>query len=210
LLPKLGPYRTGTIQSTLLDQLWPCRETGNWFNIARRIPALYQLPTTNPSLPEAFVNADVAILSISHVAGLNVLDHDEEVRKYRGYYADFHPRIERICEYEVPTIQRTQVDRLVIHTNPGGRRMLGEVCLLPRNMTSFYLGMYQAEVSRLKAEIQQLQMQASATSSAAQQASIASQIAADQAAISALEPKIEQLEQFQARIGPWEREVLTR
>jgi hypothetical protein len=210
LLPKIGPYRTGDIPHSLLVQLWPCRETRNYFNLARRIPAIYQLPTTDPSLPEAFVNADRAILSIPHYEALSVLDRDEEVFRYRGFYPDFHPRIRRICELDVEEIQRREVNRLIVSTDALGRKRLGQVTRLPRTMTAVYLGMYQSEVARLEAEIEALEMQLAMTTDPTQVASMQAQIAANQAAIPPLEAKIDQLEDFQRRIPDWERMVLAR
>lgn len=207
LLPKTGPYRTGEIRDPLFDLLWTCRETGNWVNVARRTPAIYRLPTTDPSLPAAFVSAHSAILSLPHFPALSVLDHDEEVRKYRGYYADFHPFINRGCELDPAVIKRTEVDRLVLSTNAAGNKQLGLVLRLPRNMTGFYLSMYRDEVDRLEGEIEYLQQQImnAPAGSGLQIAQWQAQIAADQAAIPPLEVKIEQLEMFEARIPEWEQ-----
>lgn len=197
LLPKSGPYKTGEIRDPMFDLIWTCRETGTWVNIARRTQAIYQLPTTDPSLPQAFTNAYTSIISIPHFAALDVLDHDEEVRKYKGYYADFHPRINRGCQLDPKVIQQTEVNRLVISTTPAGKKKLGQILKLPASMTGYYLAMYKAEIARLQAIIDD------PLSSPAQKA-------AAQAALPPLETKASQLEQFQDRISDWEQEVLTR
>lgn len=228
LLPKIGPYKTGEIRDPLFDLIWTCRETGTWVNIARRTLAIYQLPTTDPSLPQAFANADIALLSIPNYDSLSVLDHDDVVYEIRGYYADFHPRINQGCQLDPPTIQKTEVNRLVISTGADGKRRLGQVLKVPSSMTGFYLSMFRGEIERLKAEIEQFkqelkdlpgQIAALGRSPGQEQvraqmqsrlAALPGLIAANELAIPPLETKVEQLKSFQKRIPDWEEEMLER
>ncbi|HRX82647.1 MAG TPA: hypothetical protein P5307_26450, partial [Pirellulaceae bacterium] len=71
-----------------------------------------------------------------------------------------------------------------------------------RTMTNYFLGMYRAVVQRMRQRIQDLQDELSGTPppDAQRRAQIQSEIAALEAEIATILPKIEQLEQYEARL----------
>ena len=200
LLPKLGGFDSGDISNPLLDQQWQTAQmtweneegelSGLPANTYRRIKALYHLPEQDPSLAQAFANALQDLFNTPNYPALRVLDRDEEIRQYRGSYADFHPRIFRRCELDPEIVRELEVERIVDEILPSGDIENGEITCLPHRMTSFFLGMYRAEVQRLQAQIDAWQMAGGMQSS----------INAAQSQIDALEAKIELLEAYQRRL----------
>ncbi|MCY2993265.1 MAG: hypothetical protein NTY19_36100 [Planctomycetota bacterium] len=159
LLPRLGQYRSGDIQDSLLDLKWPCSEM-SLPNVSHRSLRLYQLPKTDRNLPAALANAGRSLLSIPHRLGLSVLDHDDDVRKYRGYYADFYPWIQHpypghtlvdlpYCQLDAKIVYEKQVTPLIDTLAPQGQVQLGQISKLPRTLTNFFLNMYEQEINRL-------------------------------------------------------------
>jgi len=219
MLGKIGDYDSGYIRHPLLRGQWQTAEIA-WTDVGgnrrglpanryRRIKALYELREQDPGLAQNFVQALAAMYGISNYRALRVLDRDEEIRRYRGGYVDFHPRIYRpymcprvrfdfglaTCELDPEVVKKQQVDRLIDSLRPDGEVRLGEVTMLPSRLTSFFLNMYRSAVSRLEQQIEQMQQEASEGGP-----SYAAEIAAAQAEIAQLQPKIEQLEAFQKRL----------
>ncbi len=91
-----SPPWAGTVAARLptdiLTSQWQCAEMG-FPNHYRRTLVLYELPRTDPSLPEAYVRSIFDLLAIPHYDALSVLDRDEDWRIYYGSYPNFYPRI---------------------------------------------------------------------------------------------------------------------
>lgn len=200
-LPRLGDYNSGDVDNPLIDHKWQIATMGvpNRF---RRTLVIYQLPTTDPSLPEAFATAVENVLGIPHYDGLSVLERDEDIRRYTGGYVDFHPRVGRMCELDPEVVREEQVVRLVDTRDDDGDIQLGQISRLPRRMTSYFLNMYRAAKRRMEAQIEALQDALAAVPPPDPQtaAQIRAQIAALQADIAAINPKIEQLEAYEERL----------
>ena len=171
-------------------------------NFYRRTLVLYELPRTDRSLPQAFSRAVQSVLSIPHYPALAVLDRDADIRKYTGRYVDFHPLVGRMCELDPQVVYDRQVERLVDIRDDDGEIRLGEISRLPRTMTSYFLGMYRAAVQQMEQRIEDLQDELSGVPppTAERQAEISAEIAALQSEIAIIQPKITQLEQYQARL----------
>ena len=201
LLPRIGSFESGDVDTPLIDRKWSSAEMGIP-NMYRRTLVLYRLPRTDPSLPQAFAGAVRSVLSIPHYSALAVLDRDADIRRYTGGYVDFHPRVGRMCELDPQVVYDQEVEPLIDIRQPDGDIRLGEISRLPRTMTDYFLGMYRAAVQRMRDRIQTLQDELNGTPppNAQRRAQINAEIAALQAEIAILLPKIEQLEQYQARL----------
>jgi hypothetical protein len=158
LLPKLGPYRSGRIEHPLLGQERRIAEMGAP-NIVRRTLILYELPVTEPELPEAFADVVRNMVAMPNFSVLNVLDADEEIRKYTGHYVDFHPRVAGMCSLDREQVRDLRVLPLVDHPNSGGQIQLGQISQLPRTMTNYFLSMFRARVAALENQIEQMQQE---------------------------------------------------
>jgi hypothetical protein len=196
MLPRLGDYKSGDVDTPLIDRKWQNAEMGipNRF---RRTKVIYELPKTDPSLPQAFSQAVEDLLSIPHYDALRILERDEDIRKYRGGYVDFHPRIGRGCEIDPEVVRREHVERL-IDTRGSGDIRLGQISRLPRRMTNFFLSMYRGALRRLQAELNGMP-----PPSPQRRGEI-------QREISELELKIQQLEDYQARLPQIEDDLRAR
>ncbi len=150
LLPRLGNYQSGDIETPLLDFKWQSAFMGIP-NRYRRVKILYKLPRTSSALPAAFVAAVRGARSIPHANGLLVLDHDADILRYRGYYVDFHPRVGHGCELDLETVHANHVQRLIDTRGPGRQVRFGQISRLPRTMTSFFLRMYRQRWNQLEA-----------------------------------------------------------
>jgi hypothetical protein len=192
----------------MLDRKWTNWEMGIP-NTNRRIPVLYQLPRTDPSLPRAFTSAVNALMSIPHFAALAVLDRDEDIRKFTGRYHDFHPRVREMCVLDPAAVQESQVNRLIDTRNQRGEIVLGEISHLPRTMTTFFLDMYRRAVQMMQQRIQALQdeLRGPPSPSPQRQAEIMREIAELQAEIQRIQPKIKQLEDYLERIPQIEADL---
>jgi hypothetical protein len=190
LLPRIGSFESGDILAPLIDGQWSSAAMGIP-NVFRRTLVLYELPRTDPSLPRAFAQAVESVLSIPHYSALAVLDRDADILKYTGRYVDFHPRVGRMCELDPQVVYDVQVEPLVDIRLADGDIRLGEISRLPRTMTNYFLGMYRAAVQRMEDRIQQLQDELNGTPPPNPQR---------RAEIAIIEPKIEQLERYEARL----------
>jgi hypothetical protein len=149
LLPRLGPFESGRIHHPLLDRRYSVAEIGMARNVQRRTLVLYDLPETDPSLPQAFIDTITEMLANVDAEGLRVLDRDPDVIRYRGG-RDFHPRINRNrCTLDRDEVHEEEVERLVDHLDEEGEIELGEISHLPRTMTRFFLGMYRSVLDQM-------------------------------------------------------------
>lgn len=201
LMPRLGRYQSGEIAASLLDRKWTNWEMGIP-NVQRRIPILYQLPRTDPALPQAFRRAISAVVDIPHFAALIVLERDADMRLITGRDRDFHARVGFDCELDREAVYRGHVLQLVDSRDPMRRVRLGRISRLPRTMTDYFLSNYRAYVQRLEARIDALEAELAGPppASAQRAAQIRQEITALQAEIDRIEPKIEQLEQYESRL----------
>lgn len=211
LLPRLGDYASGEIAGPLLDRKWSNSEIGI-SNFFRRIRRLYELPKADPRYLQAFLQSFRALLAIPHFAALDVLDRDEDVRKFTGSYRDFHPRVGGMCELDRETVRREQVERLLDTRAPDGQIVLGAISRLPRNMTTFFLTMYRNALRWMQNRIQQLQdeLRGPPAPSPQRRADILREIAELQAEIARIQPKITQLEAYLARMPQIEADLQAR
>lgn len=157
LIPKLGPYRSGVIRHPLLGDHWRIAEMGAP-NAVRRTLIIYTLPKTEQSLPDAFASEVEALVAMSNYSALNVLDADQEIRKYTGGFVDFHPRMPQMCTLDSEQVEQRR-EQLVDHRDSRGEIQLGQISRLPRTMTNFFLGMYRSRVSALENQIMQMQQE---------------------------------------------------
>lgn len=201
LLPRIGSFESGDVDTPLIDRQWSSAAM-RIPNLYRRTLVLYELPRTDPSLPQAFSQSVSSVLSIPHYTDLAVLDRDADIRRYTGRYVDFHPRVGRMCELDPQIVYDRQVERLVDIRQVDGDIRLGEISRLPRTMTDYFLRMYRAAVQRMQNSIDQLQAELDGVPppTAQRQAQILAQIAALEAEIAVIEPKIDQLEAYLARL----------
>lgn len=102
LLSRLGEYHllTGT---QLLDNAWQFQRMGLYSTRQRRIPILYQFPTTDRSYADAYVRAALAIYDAPFRPALFPLDRDDEFIYYSERFGwgtgapDFHPDLRSCC-----------------------------------------------------------------------------------------------------------------
>jgi len=170
---RLGEFNSGEIRHPLLDRRWSCAEMRMYANVQRRTLVLYEMPKTDPALPQAFIDTILDMLASADFAALRVLDRDPDMLRYRGRYRDFHPRINRnMCSADREQVHEEQVERLVDHLDDDGEVELGEISHLPRTMARTFRDMYeqrlediqqggqaglQAEISQLESYIEQLE-----------------------------------------------------
>jgi len=211
LLPRLGPYRSGNIEHPLLDRKWPCSEMGIP-NVYRRSKPLYVLPTTDQSLPLALANASHAMFGMPNYTALYTLDRDADIRRFRGGYIDFHPRIRHAyphnrlvaiehCHLDPEVVRKKEVERLVDTLDSQGRAQLQRISRLPRTMTNYFLSMYSAKVAELKASIKAWTEEMKAPHTSLQRKKqLAALIAGAQTELDRVEPFLEPLEAYQSRL----------
>lgn len=212
MLPRLGPYRSGDIEHPLLDLKWPCSEMGIP-NVFRRSLRLYDLPTTDQRLPRALTDASQSMFDIPSYPGLFVLDKDSDILKFRGSYVDFHPWIrhpyphgrvvvpER-CELDTEVVRTAEVERLIDTLDEQGRAQLHLISRLPRNLTNFFLSMYQSQVDSLKANIERWNAQVRHRDTSAEaRRMLRAQIAQAEVELARIEPFLAPLEAFQSRLN---------
>lgn len=212
LLPRLGPFSTGTISNSLLDRQWTNAEMGIP-NVSRRTLALYQMPFDHHGWA-SFESEWRAIPSISDFAGLRVLEYDDDWvyygHEYRDWHfmgtRDFHPRvIPDRCTLNFREIRRQKVDPLIDVPLPNGRRRLGEVTQLPRSLTSAFLAMFRRTKAEMQAELRMLTMNPPPGDP-----NVGAKIAFIQRELPIVEAKISQLQRFEARIPSFEARMATR
>lgn len=210
MLPKLGNFDSGQIASELLTNefqigtmVW---EDGRGethyvpWNVFRRIKVLYVLQEQKPAFAQEFLRALMGLFNMRNFGALWVLDHDPEIRHYQGGYADFHPQVRPRCELNPLVVRKEEIERLIDHRRPDGKVELGEISLIPRNMTNYFLSMYRNEIQELQDQIDQLRASGGPGAQ--------SQINAAQAEIDSIRPKIDQLEDYQQRLPGLEQQML--
>lgn len=220
VLSRLGIYRSGDIRNPGLDEKWACAEMG-FPNIFRRTTRLYVLPKTDQRLPQAMQDAAQAMFRVPHYdPGLYTLDHDAEILKYKGYYADFHPTLRhpyphytlvilRLCMLDPEEVRSTEVNRIVDSLTNTGTVRLGEISHLPRTLTNFFLSMYRSEIARLEAEIRMYE-ELLRRGGVGMPRNLPQLIADDRAEIARLQALVAQLEAYQRRLPEIERSLAER
>lgn len=193
LLPRLGRYESGDIEHLLLDKRWSVTELGIPANVYRRTLTLYEMPKTDPGLPEAFLNAVMDLLDMPLYAALYVLDRDPDVSR------DFHPRINRnMVSTSVSEVRETEVERLIDTLDEVRDEVrLGEISRLPRTMTNAYLSAYNARLQSLQDIVSDPE-------------STPAERSAAQAEIPIIEEYIAQLEMYRGRLREIEESLEDR
>ena len=212
MLPRLGPYRSGDIEHPLLDLKRPCSEMGipNEF---RRSIRLYDLPSTDQSLPRAVASAGRSLFGMPNYSALYVLDRDGDIARFRGGCVDFHPWVrhpypsgrlvvvER-CQLDPEVVRTEEVERLVDTLDEQGRAQLHQISRLPRRLTNFFLSMYQSQVDSLKANIERWNNQVKHRDTRPEtRRMLRARIAQAEAELARIEPFLAPLEAFQARLN---------
>ncbi len=157
MLPKLGTFEFH-LKHPLLDDAWQFQRMHIGQNVSRRIPIIYTLPLTDPSLPAAFVNAVQQVVFAPLRDALRPLDHDEDFIRFSGHAPDFHPHIGGFCSLEIETVRAGEVERLIHrikgHCVTSGNRTRIVASSVPLRMTDAFIGLYQAKLDELKAAMQ--------------------------------------------------------
>ena len=153
LLPKLGTFEYD-VRHPLLDNKWQHGQMGIG-NRTRRLPLIYQLDE-NQAARQEYDAAVQAVLNNPLRPDLAVLDRDDELLAWYGYYVDFHPRMSSFCSLDRDLVYRRNVKPLVQRI-PQRRGM-------PARMARTFLSMYRAQQALLDppspildAKIQQLE-----------------------------------------------------
>lgn len=152
LLPKLG---AATLDQThpLLDGKWQYAQMGIPSTLSRRIPYLYTLPQAPGDLKAAYQMAVTALQTAPFRSALDVLDRDEEIRAYQGFYHNFHPQVS-FCDFDRANVAQNQLPGLI-------RRIQGDVMMplpgrgLPATMARYFINMYTQQRNRALAAGQQ-------------------------------------------------------
>jgi len=191
LLPQLRRFESGEIKNALIEDRFTAAEMNLWSNTQRRTHHLYEIPKTDPALPQAYVNAIMALLNMANFDGLAVLDRDEDILLFQGYYRDFHPRIAGGCSLDRDDVYEEQVQRIVDELDEDNEVELGAISLLPRTMTHYFLSMYREAQRRLEEQLAEMRANPDADPAAMEQA---------ERMLGTLPPKIAALEQYQRRL----------
>jgi hypothetical protein len=210
---KLGKFESGNIENSLFDRKWRIPEMGIRSNRSRRIPHIYELPTTDSSLPNAFLAAVESLFAMVNFEALTVLYPDEELRQLLGYRVDFHPRVNsRYQRTDPKEVRELAVKPLVDRLDSRGRVRLGQISRLPRRMTSTFLSAYQRAISSMEAQIDALQQQldSGTTLTSQQRKAMQEQIQSLQSEIDILKPKVEQLEAYRDQLPKIESDLKQR
>lgn len=199
MLAKIGSYDSGEVPQWIRQEPWTIRHSYwrgvlNWPdeiggirpwqelpNVFRRTVLVYILPQFPGKA--AFAAAVNQAIDLINNTGVRILDRDDEVRHYRGSYADFYPRAPVHPSLDTEEVRDQSLERHVIDYLVGTRVELGEVCRLPARLTSFYLSMYRQRISEIEAIID-----------------AGGGTPALQAELADLKRKVEQLEAYQRRI----------
>lgn len=156
-LARLGSISL-EVDQPIVDGKWQYGQTGQATNRSRRVPSIYPElldPAQTRGLEMLYQQAIQKMLAHPCQAGLAVLDRDEELRAWCGYYPDFHPRFPLFCALEPDFVRQNHLpghlDRVDCHTRPGqqGRGQPG----VPDRLTSFFLSMYRAQKAALENSI---------------------------------------------------------
>jgi hypothetical protein len=145
-LARLGSISLD-VDQPIVDGKWQFGQTGQASNRSRRVPSIYPDlldPAQARSLEMRYQQSIQTMLAHPCQAGLAVLDRDQEIFAWYGYYPDFHPRFPRFCALDPDFVRQTylpgHLDRVDCHTRPDqqGRGQPG----VPDRLTSFFLSMY--------------------------------------------------------------------
>jgi hypothetical protein len=221
MLPRLGPYESGSIEHPLLDREWPCSEMGIP-NVFRRSKPLYVLPTTEQSLPMALATATEAMFGMPNYTALYTLDRDADIRQFLGWYKDFHPRVRqpypghqlvdlRHCELDAEAVRKKEVERLIDTLDGQGRAQLHQISHRPREMTKFFLEMYASKVAELEAKIEAWEAELKAQGTSAERRDeLRELIDWAEAERDRIQPYLAPLEAYQARLDAIEAKLRTQ
>ncbi len=171
LLARMGKYEL-TAKQTILDDTWEFKRMGVWHNWERRIPFLYELPTADSDLVDAYVQAVLAVLYAPFREALQPLDQDDEFIDYSLRFGwdedppDFHPRLSSSCTLSHDTIEE-QVENLIdriqgkVETDDEGH-VIRRIPSVAEHMAKDFVSLYDRVIQNLdgggnQAEIGQLQ-----------------------------------------------------
>lgn len=201
LLPSLGEFDSGEIENSIIETRWQCNDEGyqNWF---RRSKILYEWPVPGVGGLESTYESAIQNLrsywQSRRQNALEVVEWDYEFHRVRrrGRGPDFHPRPRRGREIDPEVVRRENVERhLIDYKDERDECRLGRITMLPSQLTSSYLGLYQGRKRELEQLIEQLENASPRPPGAAAQIAAAKQeIRTD------LDPKIKQLEAYQKRL----------
>lgn len=173
LLPKMGQYHLHP-RGVILENNWEYHRThwpqpngwvDHWWheNVHRRIPDIYQLPKTDPSLPGAFIQTAMAMLTAAYRPDLRPIDDDEEFLYYTAQYLDplhrpwapnFIPRLHFRCALDVAAAaQDTEnlVDRIqgkVVKDAQGN--VIHKIQGVPERMARSFINLYAQVITVLQ------------------------------------------------------------
>ena len=177
LAKELGKYHVRA-HNPLLDNKWqyqrmnwppphPPWRDGWWGgNVHRRIPVIWDLARTDPSLPQAFFQALMAMLRAPDRPNLRPLDNDEEFLAWtarfplrfglRPWAPNFIRHLSFLCSLE-PDQVRQQVDNLIDRiqgkvVRDAQGRIVSRIQGLPEDMARRYVGLYNAVIQELQNE----------------------------------------------------------
>lgn len=147
-LSKLGRFESGEIAHPMLDRMWQASQMrlesangrrSSMPNVYRRIKALYDLPKTDPGLPQAFTRSVTDLVNSQEYETVQVIDNDEQARALTGSSPDFHPRINSgRCELDVDLVRRIEVVRLIGGIDAQGLPRISEIGSVPGRMESYF------------------------------------------------------------------------
>ncbi len=169
MLARMGSYTSGSIVQPILDRPWTIdwtfrRGVLEWPNeigdyrpvspvpdVFRRTTLLYRFPTVDGGrrdFEQVVAEAQAAVLG----PGLQVLENDPDIIRYRGAPVDFHPRGVIICSLDPEEVRDRGLERHVIDfiVRPPDQVGLGGVTRLPRTLTTFFLGLYRERIAQLE------------------------------------------------------------
>lgn len=209
MLARMGSYSSGEIAHDILDRTWTIgwsyrrgvlewpneingfRPSGRVPNEFRRSILLYKFPVVSNGKSQ-FSGAVNRAVSMSSLAGLRVLDRDEEIRHYTGGYRDFYPRARVLCTTDPEEAREDGLEQYVIDYLDGrGDVQLGGVTRLPRTLTNYFIQMYQRRIREIERIIEA-------------EGDPDGSLAAEKAM---LEAKLEQLRDYQDRLPQIEEDL---
>jgi hypothetical protein len=141
MLAKLGKYNLN-VRQELLDNKWQYPQTGIGSNTTRRIQVIYPTlldPAQAAGLRAQYQQAVQAVANSPLQPDLAVLDRDEEIREWYGWYRDFHPRYPGFCSLDADEVRQRYTPR-----------HLPRVKGVPMSLTRFFLQMYRSQLAVLE------------------------------------------------------------
>ena len=187
------------VSDLILDDQWQYERMGLVHTQQRRIPVIYALQQAPAGLSQEYINAVMAIYYWNgYQVDLAPLDREADFPRLGVPGADFHPPLPRdpatqVPEYPAAKFSSTDTDE-VRETNvePLLEEMIPNV---PESMTRGYLARYRMALQRKEQQLQAAQNLVPPNPGLVAQ--LQGQLAALQAE---LDPKIEQLEDYLARL----------